>query len=197
MRTSRVVIVSVVAGCALLGAAGCGHPAQSGPGALPPPPIIEAAPGGIPSVVWQTATDPGSGVSVQLAGIVTSEIKPLPGRPGQLHGYEVVIGKDGLQRLNVADVDGQLPYSALPGIVQEIAKQSGGTVTESHPITVSGHPGTDFQMVVTWASQPTVLLGRLVFTPTKMVQLITGVVQSKAEEASVLQSRAVASLRVP
>jgi hypothetical protein len=190
----------VIVLAALFGTAGCGGTPSSGPGPSAAAPADEPGADGLRTGKWTAVTDPGSGVTAQLAGVAIPKSTPIPGTTNAVDSYQVALARAGAQRLNITPLSN--PISDAAGFTYTIAQHMPihATVTSNQPITVNGHPGADFRFALDGSGHRGVMFGRAVYTSTRSMQVLTMAVEpttADTESAEQLQSQAAQSLVVP
>lgn len=190
-----VILLLVVA------SVGCG--AAEVPPAPPPPvpvappdPRVANAPGSeLQAGAWTIASDPDSGVSAALAGLSRTVSQPASGG-GTLDVYVVALADGGSQQLSVGDLLGGADTDPLIAVTN-MARGAGASLTSNVPIFVRGRYGADFRMVLVRGGKPKVMLGRMVFNPTKVVEVTTVVPAADEKAAAPMHDYAANTLHIP
>lgn len=189
---NRILSVTAIVLATALGSTGCSTISGLIDKPAAPPPA-SSTPSAEPGVV---STDPVSGVSARLAGPAKVKNGKMSDGVGALRSYPAQLPNRGVQLLSIGEVAGG-PKGDPASHAKEIATSKQGTLTSNKPVTVNGHPGTDFRMNLALDGKKGFMLGRIVFTPTGLVQLYTiGAVADEVVDKP-LHDQAVASLKVP
>ncbi|WP_028934310.1 hypothetical protein [Pseudonocardia spinosispora] len=190
--TATLVVLATLTGCAAEEPPPPPAPVQ----AIPVDPRVAKAPRNeLQSGSWTIATDPETGINTALAGLPGAISQPASGG-GTLHVYVVALVDGGSQQLSVGDLLGGADADPLIATIN-MARGANGTLTRNVPITVRGRYGADFRMVLVRSGKPQVMLGRMVFNPTKVIEITT--VVPLADEAAVtpMHDYAADTIRIP
>lgn len=187
----RVLGVTAIALSVACGATGCSTISGLWNTAEEAPPPA-AAPAPAPGVV---ATDPASRASARLAG--PSKLKNgKTDSGGALREYTTTLEHGAVQTLAVGELKSP-PKGDPAAYVKQLATGNKGTLTKNQPVTVNGHPGADFRMDLAPGGSKGFMLGRVVFTPTGLIQVITtGPAAAESTDAP-LHDQAAHSLQIP
>lgn len=196
-RGSHAIATMLVVLAMLTGCAAEEPPPPPAPVLVAPvdPRVLKAPRNELQSGSWTIATDPETGINTALAGLPGAVSQPASGG-GTLHVYVVALADGGSQLLSVGDLLGGADADPLIATIN-MARGANGRLTRNVPITVRGRYGADFRMTLVRGGKPWVMLGRMVFSPTKVIEITTVVPPTDEAAATPLHDYAADTIRIP